>query len=456
MGWWKDWGRYAAVGVSVVAGVAVGVASGGTLAPLAAAGVGSLVAGAGIGATAAVDSMISDDKKISIQEEQLQDNIKADAIGFITNDELNLDSYLKDIDLYLTKIDEQNLIIDRNLQNIDVNNEWLAMYQGMLNGEDNLLSQERNLLDAQIAQAVTDKDIADQFLLMQQNAADAYLQSSQLEKDVLTAQIAQATASKGLAEQVLVQQRNSAEAYLQSSQLEKDNASRQGFMSYAEMMKQKSLANVVAGATGGVRSAFSANAINQQNEIRRYIGDDLKFNVGGDGAGAGTFAREFSVLKTAIDNQILANNISIQAAQNDIARVSDDIDAATKRYGVLETEIENQIMANNIAIQNAQSDVDKAAYNIDAATLNLNSQLDAWDTNRSALEQDNADKQAAIDKDRESIERWTSLVDGFQEEAIKKLQSWQKSAVDAGKTQDEIDSMVEDTKRRFKDLGYEI
>ena len=378
MGWWKDWGRYAAVGLSVAAGAVVSLASGGALTPLAAAGVGALTAGVGLGATALIDNALSTDEEISIQEETLGNNMKADAIGFITNDELSLDSYLKDIDSYLQQIEAQSLIVDRNQQNIDVNNEWLAMYQGMLNGEDNLLTQERNLLDSQIAQA---------------------------------------TAAKGLADQVLVQQRNAAEAYLQSSQIEKDNASRQGFMSYAEMMKQKSLANVVAGATGGIRSSFSANAINQQNEIRRYIGDDLKFNVGGEGEGAGTFAREFGMLKTAIDNQILANNISIQAAQNDVTRASDSIDAAT---------------------------------------FNLNKQLDAWDTNRSALEQDNADKKAAIDIDKASIERWTTLVDGFQDEAIRKLQSWQNSAADAGRTKEEIDSFVNDTKKKFKDFGYEI
>ncbi len=314
-------------------------------------------------------------------ERARQAQAKQEAIDFINSSSNILNSNLTSIQEQLNYISGLELGIKDNEHNISVNNEWLKMYQGMLDGEDNLLTQYRDELQNNIADANNTLDLAHKMLLQRQTEAAAYLQSSQLEKE---------------------------------------NAAKQGYANYAELMSKKSLANVMAGATGAVVGAYQASALKQRDAIEKYVGSDLRFNIDGsfDDAGSGSFAREFVALTTAINANIEANNLNIQAAQYDIT---------------------------------------KSEHALDSSKHALDQQLYEWEQNREELEYQNTDMAEANKINRENIERtYEVTIKTLQQNAVDALKDYQKYAGTAGKSQEEIDAFVERYRKAYGDIGIPL
>lgn len=401
--------------------------------------IGIAIAGLVIGAGAAVVSGIQGNEELENQKKAQANKEESDAIGFIGTDETTLQENLSAIQQYLETISGLESEISANEYNAGVNNEWLADYQAMLAGtadRNNVLNNTLTELNAKVDEATGNLTEAQNNLALSNTALD--LGNTRLELQ---------TDAKNLAEKVLQQRQNESATYLQTSALQKEASVNQGYTSYAEMMKQKSLANVVAGSTGSVKGAYSSAALVQENNIRKYVGSDLKFNQDGnfDSASSGAFAREFNALTSQINDQISLNNISILSAQADVSSAQYNIDAAT-------ADIE-QLTA---AVTAAENDV-TAAENAKASAENaVIAKKQEWEINKESLENQNADWEKANELKKKSITEYATSVALLQNNAIAALKDYKKYAKTAGKSDQEIADFEKQYKDAYRNIGYAI
>lgn len=401
--------------------------------------IGIAIAGLFIGGGAAVVSGIQGNKELENQKKAQANKEESDAIGFIGTDETTLQENLSAIQQYLETISGLESEISANEYNAGVNNEWLADYQAMLAGtadKNNVLNNTLTELNAKVDEATGSLTEAQNNLALSNTALD--LGNTRLELQ---------TDAKNLAERVLQQRQNESATYLQTAALQKEASVNQGYTSYAEMMKQKSLANVVAGSTGSVKGAYSSAALVQENNIRKYVGSDLKFNQDGsfDSASSGAFAREFNALTSQINDQISLNNISILSAQADVSSAQYNIDAAT-------ADIE-QLTA---AVTAAENDV-TAAENAKASAENaVIAKKQEWEINKESLENQNADWEKANELKKKSITEYATSVALLQNNAIAALKDYKKYAKTAGKSDQEIADFEKQYKDAYRNIGYAI
>lgn len=401
--------------------------------------IGITIAGLVIGAGAAVVSGIQGNEELENQKKAQANKEQSDAIGFIGTDETTLQENLSAIQQYLETISGLESEISANEYNAGVNNEWLADYQAMLAGtadKNNVLNNTLTELNAKVDEATGNLTEAQNNLALSNTALD--LGNTRLELQ---------TDAKTLAEKVLQQRQNESATYLQTAALQKEASVNQGYTSYAEMMKQKSLANVVAGSTGSVKGAYSSAALVQENNIRKYVGSDLKFNQDGsfDSASSGAFAREFNALTSQINDQISLNNISILSAQADVSSAQYNIDAAT-------ADIE-QLTA---AVTAAENDVTAAANAKASAENAVIAKKQEWETNKESLENQNADWEKANELKKKSITEYATTVALLQNNAIAALKDYRKYAKTAGKSDQEIADFEKQYKDAYRNIGYAI
>ena len=401
--------------------------------------IGLEVAKAVVGAGAAIVSGIQNNEALKNQKKAQAQKEKNDAIGYIGTDATTLQENLSVIQQYLEIISGLESEISANEYNAGVNNEWLADYQAMLAGtadKNNVLNNTLTELNARVDEATGSITEAQNNLALSNTALD--LGNTRLELQ---------TGAKTLAERVLQQRQNESATYLQTAALQKEASVNQGYTSYAEMMKQKSLANVVAGSTGSVKGAYSSAALVQENNIRKYVGSDLKFNQDGnfDSASSGAFAREFNALTSQINDQISLNNISILSAQADVSSAQYNIDAAT-------ADIE-QLTA---AVTAAENDV-TAAENAKASAENaVIAKKQEWEINKESLENQNADWEKANELKKKSITEYATSVALLQNNAIAALKDYKKYAKTAGKSDQEIADFEKQYKDAYRNIGYAI
>ena len=401
--------------------------------------IGIAIAGLLIGGGAAVVSGIQGNQELENQKKAQANKEESDAIGFIGTDETTLQENLSAIQQYLETISGLESEISANEYNAGVNNEWLADYQAMLAGtadKNNVLNNTLTELNAKVDEATGSLTEAQNNLALSNTALD--LGNTRLELQ---------TDAKNLAERVLQQRQNESATYLQTAALQKEASVNQGYTSYAEMMKQKSLANVVAGSTGSVKGAYSSAALVQENNIRKYVGSDLKFNQDGnfDSASSGAFAREFNALTSQINDQISLNNISILSAQADVSSAQYNIDAAT-------ADIE-QLTAAVTAAENDVTAAENAKVSAENAVI---AKKQEWEINKESLENQNADWEKANELKKKSITKYATSVALLQNNAIAALKDYKKYAKTAGKTNKEIADFEKQYKDAYRNIGYAI
>ena len=401
--------------------------------------IGIAIAGLLIGGGAAVVSGIQGNQELENQKKAQANKEESDAIGFIGTDETTLQENLSAIQQYLETISGLESEISANEYNAGVNNEWLADYQAMLAGtadKNNVLNNTLTELNAKVDEATGSLTEAQNNLALSNTALD--LGNTRLELQ---------TGAKTLAERVLQQRQNESATYLQTAALQKEASVNQGYTSYAEMMKQKSLANVVAGSTGSVKGAYSSAALVQENNIRKYVGSDLKFNQDGsfDSASSGAFAREFNALTSQINDQISLNNISILSAQADVSSAQYNIDAAT-------ADIE-QLTAAVTAAENDVTAAENAKVSAENAVI---AKKQEWEINKESLENQNADWEKANELKKKSITEYATSVALLQNNAIAALKDYKKYAKTAGKTDKEIADFEKQYKDAYRNIGYAI
>lgn len=280
---------------------------------------------------------------------------KANAQNMITSSKSALETNYRTITNTLVEISATNQKISDNEYNIQVNNDWLKMYQDMLNGtgdEDNVLQSQYNVLNNNIQ--------------LQQQVADLYLKTSEIEKQ---------------------------------------NAINTGYDNYAQMMKQKSLMNVMAGASGELQGSYNNAALKQQNQIRQYIGDDLVFNTSGtyEGLSSGSFLQQYAVLNEQINAQIETNNLNILSAQN-----------------------------------------------------NLKQQMYEWSTEAESKQHSNEDMTQADENYKKTLETYEATIKEAQASAVDAMKDYIANAETAGYSASEAVEYMDRQYELYKNIGYEI
>ena len=325
------------------------------------------VAGAALGIIGAVSSYNQKQDEIDYQKQQ----------SYLTAAEKNigdLNSYLGQLEIgydlssYLDDIDSLQSLITSD-------QEYVSIYENILNGDRTGSEEARNLAVLENNISITDSNI------------EAYLRQQQLAE-------------------------TNAQNYLKKASLDKKDAVETGVSTYTDMMKQRSISNVMASSSGAIKSSYSSAALRQENEMMNYIGVDMKFNTGVEG---GSFVDKYILLENQITAQINANNENIRLlgesklqAEMEKTRAQGDLDTQLEK---LESEY-NRVTGDNGSIASNQRAIERQRQNMEIAKSNLN----LWKSN-----------------------------------AIKSLESYRENAKNAGMSDADIKNELNAIKNKYKD-----
>lgn len=305
--------------------------------------------------------------KAQRKEADRQYNLQLDSLltGYQNNLETLLLESLPNAQLTL---EQAGLELSDLSSQLSERNDWLKAYQDMLSGAgDDTLSQTKQLLEQNIALAKQKEE-----LIKQQN-----------------------------------------NAYAEASALEIESAIKSGWLQLNDARQSQAMANVQAGATGSVVGAMTSSAIRTKEQIRKYIGNDMVFDIDSaeEGEDSGVFAREVMSIRTNIALQVEANRLNLEAA--------------------------------NAAISQAQ--------------LQLDTQMEEWEE---TAEQFQFDVETSLPKRQEllqkQIDNAKQQIEYYQETAKQKLDQWRSTASERGKSSSEIEEFTSSWKDRFKQAGIDI
>lgn len=214
---------------------------------------------------------------------------RRDLDSLINNQNATMNELFDSIDSAETLISQYEKELSTTLPfNISEYREWLANYEGMLNGEENELSLYRDALRGDLSAA--------------ENAmAEFSLSSPEQIRQLMD----------------------------------------QGYGTLSSYRQQQALANVQAGASGSVKSAYTSLVTKNQADIIRYAGNDMRINEDTGEVETGAFARQLIILKTALDTQKTELEASLTAAKYALTKWTEDIeDQKTQTEIDLESSLE--------------------------------------------------------------------------------------------------------------------
>lgn len=244
----------------------------------------------------------------------------------------------------LNAIEQNELAIDTQRSTIETYTEWLENYHKMLNGD-----RSETELGLQLS--------------------NLELQKQSYEGNVLLLQ-----------QQEQLAQQNAAD-YLLSSALQKENAYNTAFGNYTTMLKNQSLLNVAASAGSGKSSAYSMQSLLYNQQLKNYVGVDLRFNAtnetGSTDASEGSFLREFTSLTQQIKTQSDNLNYAIMAAQKNIADNAANIQQSENAIKSFYLESETQANEYAAGIEDAKESIKRFEDAIEREKENAK----LWQTN---------------------------------------------------------------------------
>ena len=244
----------------------------------------------------------------------------------------------------LNAIEENELAIDTQQSTIDTYNEWLENYQKMLNGD-----RRETELGLQLS--------------------NLELQKQSYEGNTLLLQQQEQLA------------RQSAADYLLSSALQKENTYNSAFNDYTTMLKNQSLLNVAAGSGVGKSSAYSMQSLLYTQQLKNFVGVDLKFNAtnetGSTAQSEGSFLREFTSLTQQIKTQSDNLNYAILAAQKNITDNAANIQQSENAIKSFYLQSETQANEYTEGIKDAQNSIERFKEAIEQEKANAKT----WQTN---------------------------------------------------------------------------
>ena len=173
------------------------------------------------------------------------------------------------------------------------------------------------------------------------------------------------------------------------------------------MMKDKSIQNVLAGASGNKGNAYRIENLIANNQLRDFIGSDMIFDY--NESAEGSFSKIYILQQEAIKEQVKTYEYNANAIMANLYKV--------------DQEYRDQIEALTYANEGFDSIIND--YMSDESNMN-------------------------------SRKYYESAMKRSQENAISALNEYSKNARAGGISSEEIDRVVNQYKEKFKELGYEI
>lgn len=273
--------------------------------------------------------------------------------------EINLD-FFNSLSQTQADLNDAQLQLDTIDKNITSANDWLSLYQGMLNGEDNLLSDERDLLNNAITSAED-----------------------------------QVTSSK-----------NALSQYEQTSALAVRNIFEEANEQVTSAKQSIALANVAAGATGSALGAYKTEAMKVRSDLRRYVGSDGYLNeVTGEGE-IGTFAQELMATRTEIQNTLIDLDAQVQASQLALSQAQYALDSWNYETEKQAESYQNDIEGLEALKESYQLQLETAKENLKEYSKSALEKIKDWKETMTEYAETGAEDALSNEEIEEQIQSW--------------------------------------------------
>lgn len=300
--------------------------------------------------------------------------------------------------IYSAVENHNNAVYQRQQASLNMANDYL----NTLNSQYDTLSKsfaELSILEKKYNDALHNKQVNLDLIEQYTNALNS--EKGELSEDN------QFLSQKYLLNQQLTNINSEAELYQRTQEENQKNYVIQSFSDYAKMMKDKSIQNVLAGASGNKGNVYRIENLIANNQLRDFIGSDMAFDY--SESSEGSFSKMYVLQQQAINEQV-----------------------KTYEYNA------NAIMSNLYkADQDYRDQVESLTYTNEGFESIINDYLSDETTINSRKYYENAMKRA-------------------QENALNALAEYRKNANDGGISSEEIERVTKQYKDKFKELGYEI
>lgn len=291
-----------------------------------------------------------------------------------------------------------NAAYNRQQSSLNMSNDYL----NTLNSQYDILSKsltELSVLEKNYYDALHNKEV--NIDLIEQYKAALNSETGELSKDN------QFLSQKYLLNQQLNNINSETELYEKTQAENQKNYVISSFSDYAQMMKDKSIQNVLAGASGNKGNVYRIENLIVNNQLRDFIGSDMIFDY--NESAEGSFSRMYILQQEAIKEQVKTYEYNANAIMANLYKV--------------DQEYKDQIEALTYANEGFDSIIND--YISDESNMN-------------------------------SRKYYESAMKRAQENAISALNEYRKNASAGGISSKEIDRVVNQYKEKFKELGYEI
>lgn len=294
---------------------------------------------------------------------------------------------------------QNNAAYNRQQSSLNMANDYLST----LNSQYDILSKsftELSVLEKNYYDAIHNKEV--NIDLIEQYTQALNSETGELSQDN------QFLSQKYLLNQQLNNINSETELYEKTQAENQKNYVISSFSDYAQMMKDKSIQNVLAGASGNKGNAYRIENLIANNQLRDFIGSDMTFDYN-ESSSEGSFSKMYALQQQAINEQVKTYEYNANAIMANLYKV--------------DQEYKDQIEALTYANEGFDSIINDYISNEN----NINSR-----------------------------KYYESAMKRAQENAISALNEYSRNARAGGISSEEIDRVVNQYKEKFKELGYEI
>ena len=293
---------------------------------------------------------------------------------------------------------QNNAAYNRQQSSLNMANDYLAT----LNSQYDILSKsltELSILEKNYYDALHNKEV--NLGLIEQYTAALNSETGELSKDN------QFLSQKYLLNQQLNNINSETELYEKTQAENQKNYVISSFSDYAQMMKDKSIQNVLASASGNKGNVYNIENLIANNQLRDFIGSDMIFDY--NESAEGSFSRMYILQQEAIKEQVKTYEYNANAIMANLYKV--------------DQEYKDQIEA--LTYDNEDFDSIINDYVSDESNMN-------------------------------SRKYYESAIKRAQENARSALNEYRKNASAGGISREEIDRVTNQYQEKFRELGYVI
>ena len=291
-----------------------------------------------------------------------------------------------------------NASYNRQQSSLNMANDYLST----LNSQYDILSKsftELSVLEKNYYDAIHNKEV--NLGLIEQYTQALNSETGELSQDN------QFLSQKYLLNQQLNNINSETELYEKTQAEKQKNYVISSFSDYAQMMKDKSILNVLAGASGNKGNVYNIENLIANNQLRDFIGSDMIFDY--NESAEGSFSRLYILQQEAIKEQVKTYEYNANAIMANLYKV--------------DQEYKDQIEA----LTYANEDFDSIINDYISDESNMNSR-----------------------------KYYESAIKRAQENARSALNEYRKNASAGGISREEIDRVTNQYQEKFRELGYVI